>query len=511
MRHYEDLGGAKGRNIYYRAPRYEARELFNAGTVEAQLGEGPLELENVSMTGIAVMDRQGDDTWESSVNGTFPITISMDGRAIHSGLGEVCRVETTSRGRLLGVRFLDGYFDIQKVVVENEELALKAEIESRLSVDISLVPDEYRMLCADVVHVLRSYKQALERFKKRANGKAPIPTETLDQVYRISEQGLLEKWDELWLRANAIVEPLMGDRAVLRSVKRFTELTITPEFMDGPIWRRSYEKPLGYPGDFAIMKMVYDWERAGDSLYGKLMHRIGLEVSECIATRMVKVQQAIAKVLAEKGSDGLARITSLGCGPAKEIRNVLEAPRLPGNGHFTLIDQDQEALADTYACLLPSIVRLNGQAKVNCLQTSFIELIKPGPVFDALPPQDLIYTVGLIDYLNARRTRDLVTALYNKLTPGGTLIVANMAATPKSNLWPMEFITDWSVLYRTQQDMSDLAAGCGDAEIKIGLEETGRVWMMWLKKPAASGGLSKPVAQPSINTFIGFMRSCPGK
>jgi hypothetical protein len=63
---------------------------------------------------------------------------------------------------------------------------------------------------------------------------------------------------------------------VLRATKLFTEQVLTPEFMGGPIWNRSYRKPFGYPGDFQMMNYVYEWLPRGATVYEKLLHRLGL-------------------------------------------------------------------------------------------------------------------------------------------------------------------------------------------------------------------------------------------
>ncbi|MEJ0043374.1 MAG: hypothetical protein WDM81_14660 [Rhizomicrobium sp.] len=71
------------------------------------------------------------------------------------------------------------------------------------------------------------------------------------------------------------------------------------------------------------MNQVYDWERVGGDAYEMLMHRIGLEVAECIRTRMEVVRTHIADVVRERGHDRPARITSLGSGPAREVEAYL--------------------------------------------------------------------------------------------------------------------------------------------------------------------------------------------
>jgi hypothetical protein len=254
--------------------------------------------------------------------------------------------------------------------------------------------------------------------------------------------------------------------------------------MPGAIWRRSYEKPLGYPGDFRIMRMVYEWGREGERLFDRLMHRIGLDVAECIATRMVMMRQAIAETVLAPG-EGPARITSLGCGPAREVSDYLGLRALPRPVQFTLIDQDHDALAMAYEQTLPAVMRLRRDASVNCLHTSFMQLLKPGNILTQLPQQDLVYTVGLIDYLAERRAKSLVASLYAQLAPGGTLIVGNMMETPVGNLWPMEFLCDWSIVYRSERQMAALAAGLPEARVSTGLDPTGRVCLLTVRKPPA--------------------------
>jgi hypothetical protein len=142
-------------------------------------------------------------------------------------------------------------------------------------------------------------------------------------------------------------------------------------------------------------------------------------------------------------------------------------------------------LSLAYERTYPETIRLHGKASVNCLHTSFGQLLKAGELFGKLAPQDLIYTVGLIDYLAPRRAKALVTSLYQHLAPGGTLIVGNMMKTNVGNLWPMEFITDWNIIYRDHAEMEALTADItGAAEISTALDPTGRVVLVTVKKPA---------------------------
>jgi extracellular factor (EF) 3-hydroxypalmitic acid methyl ester biosynthesis protein len=100
-----------------------------------------------------------------------------------------------------------------------------------------------------------------------------------------------------------------------------------------------------------------------------------------------------------------------------------------------------------------------------------------------LLPQDLIYSVGLLDYLADRRAHALARRLYETLAPGGLLIIGNMNETSLSNLWPMEFISDWSLYYRSDSQMMAWTEDLQPAKAWTETESTGRVRLLFVRKP----------------------------
>jgi uncharacterized protein (DUF2126 family) len=102
---------------------------------------------------------------------------------------------------------------------------------------------------------------------------------------------------------------------------------------------------------------------------------------------------------------------------------------------------------------------------------------------NSLPQQDMIYSVGLLDYLTDRRATGIVRRLHDMLAPGGLLIVGNMNETPLSNLWPMEFITDWTLYYRNEPQMLAWADGLHSTRTWTETDPTGRVRLLYVLKP----------------------------
>jgi trans-aconitate methyltransferase len=241
---------------------------------------------------------------------------------------------------------------------------------------------------------------------------------------------------------------------------------------------------MGYPGDFQIMNQVYDWERRGSTVYEMLMHRLGLEVAECIKTRMEVVQEQIAETVFAEGRGRPSRIMSLGSGPAREVELFLKGVcKTDGHADFTLIDQEEDALRYASEKTYPHLLRLAGRYQVQGLNMSFTDILRGTSGLNTLPSQDLIYSVGLLDYLTDRRASGLVHRLYSQLAPGGLLIIGNMNETALSNLWPMEFLADWTLEYRDEAQMLRWVEGLETAERWTETERTGRVRLLYARKP----------------------------
>jgi extracellular factor (EF) 3-hydroxypalmitic acid methyl ester biosynthesis protein len=476
---YEELKGSTGKEVWFRAPRYEARKLFPHLPPRVCVRSVLHKLHDISLGGVSVVCGQAADDIPE-VGEIVPLSIQQAGLPIFEANARVCRRENTVFGSKLAFSFVNGFVEFDKLLSRNVQAQIAQQSSQYAGENSQLVPQEYRAFCADVLKVLGSYRDLLE-----ANTNLAKQIERdfdLDGAYEACEARLLQSWRSLWRTGNDLGRSFMADRDVLEASKTFTETVVTPEMRQGAIWERSYAKPLGYPGDFEVMNQVYDWERKGKTVYGMLLHRIGLEVAECIKTRMEVVRGQIGKVVQEKGAARAARILSLGSGPAREIEMYLAGGLKNRRAEFTLIDQEQQALSYAVEKTYPHVLNSKGLARVQCLNVSFTDILRGTGGLSSLPPQDLIYSVGLLDYLADRRAAALTRRLYELLAPEGILIIGNMNETPLSNFWPMEFITDWTLYYRTDAQMLAWGEGLDPAKAWTETEATGRVRLLYLTK-----------------------------
>jgi len=478
---YEELKGSTGKEVWFRPPRFSARELFPSRLPRVRVGSDSYQLHDIGLSGLSALSR-GASAAALEVGDIVPLTIQQCGLPIFEAQARISRVESTHFGSKIAFAFVEAFIEFDKLLNRNVQAQIAAQPLILNGEAQQLVPKDYRVLCSDTLRFLRSYRALLTR----EVGSTREVQHGLDanSAYEACEGRMVEHWRSLWRTGNDIVREILGHREVREATKEFTELVLTPEMRLGAIWDRSYAKPLGYPGDYVVMNQVYDNTRVGGDVYQMLIHRLGLEVAECIATRMHVVRSRIADVVRERGEGRAAKILSLGCGSAREVESFLATQRVMGRrADFTLIDQEQGALRYAYEHTYPHVLGAKGQYSVQCLNLSFTDILRWTNGMSMLPPQDMIYSVGLIDYLTDRRATSLVHRLYGALAPGGLMIIGNMNETPLSNLWPMEFIADWTLEYRTHEQMMAWAAGLDAKEAWTETEPTGRVRLLFVRKP----------------------------
>jgi hypothetical protein len=481
MRTYEQLSGAEGKKIYYRAERFPAGPLFGKLRPCVEIGGEEFDVQDVSMTGLALR-APINRLLANQVGETVDYRMRVGRAVLHEGTARVSRVHRGPENVVIGLGLITDYLDVARLVTKQQDLLVRHDLQKFAQPSDNVDP-AYKLIVADVLDMLRRYDGFLAQQRRVTNGVKPIDENDAAEILGLCEERIIPEWRALWRRANELVIPLIDDPEALGSVKLYTERLLTPEFQIGPVCRRAYEKPLGYPGDFLFMNKIYEWEYEGSTLFARLVHRLGLEIGHCVTARMEAMQQTITEIMISEAGGGTARITSVGAGPAQEVQNYLRQQRPPRPVEFTLIDQEKEALAHAYDKIYPLTLASSGAAQVSCLQVSFMEMLKGQGMFAPLAPQDLIYSMGLADYLSPGRARNFVASLYRQLAPGGTLVIGNVKNTVESTFWPMEVICDWSLHYRDEAQMWAMAEGLDTAHAAVKTDSTGQVLLMYLRRP----------------------------
>jgi SAM-dependent methyltransferase len=256
------------------------------------------------------------------------------------------------------------------------------------------------------------------------------------------------------------------------SLRHLSQRHLDPLLMQAAFFHRARTKPLGYPGDFVIMRYIYESRFEGNSLFARALH---LAATETDGARMIRGRkdvlrdQMLARVHAP--GDATVHIAVVGSGPCEEVLELLKGLR-PGHRPIrcVLFDQAHDALAYSLSRLRPLAEGAPGAVKLVFLHESIRDLLRGPTVYAKQGRFDVVVCSGLLDYLVRPSAVALCASLVQTLAPGGTLFVGNVVPELRTR-WLLEHHLDWFVHYRTREELYAIAAECAPDVVVEALEE----------------------------------------
>ncbi len=156
-----------------------------------------------------------------------------------------------------------------------------------------------------------------------------------------------------------------------------------------------------------------------------------------------------AKTIKEKNGDK-TKIFSIACGPSREIIDVFETMEVNKKLKVTLLDFDLQALS--FVDEMISEMKLKKQ--VEYLNENIIYLIL-GKKSIKIEKQDLVYSIGLIDYFHDKIVIKLLDYIYDMLLPNGRVILGNFHPANPFKAF-MDHVLEWTLIHRNEEDMNRL-------------------------------------------------------
>ncbi len=261
----------------------------------------------------------------------------------------------------------------------------------------------------------------------------PAQTQTIvfaliETLYELRKQTLDREWDDL--RLQVMKHPI---RRLLHQ---------------DPFTQRSFQKPRGYAGDAITLDYIYTQcppDNISD-LGRRLFHHFVADYPVCKGVRYRRDYSARLVDLAARANPAL-RVLSVGCGHLREIE-ASTAAKHGQIGTIVALDQDPKSLAFVRAAY--------ASQPVEPVHASISALLSRKVFAGSLPQFDLIYVLGLYDYLNQRLAQRLTLRLYELLAPGGKLVIAN-ALPHFMEIGYMETFMDWRLVYRDLPTLNGVA------------------------------------------------------
>jgi extracellular factor (EF) 3-hydroxypalmitic acid methyl ester biosynthesis protein len=226
---------------------------------------------------------------------------------------------------------------------------------------------------------------------------------------------------------------------------------------EDPFTHRAFNKPRGYAGDAVLMDLIYSREERwpvpeGTSDMGRLIfdYTTAAPSSEGVRARRGFIADTLDH-LAEATTK--PHVLSIASGHLREaiLSSAVKRRKL---GRFVALDQDTRSLEEVdrcYSCYGVEVI----PATIRHLLT---QKIQPGHF-------DLIYSMGLFDYVQQSVAQRLMWAMFQMLRPGGQILVANFLPGIR-DVGYMESYMDWKLIFRTRQEMVDLSVLIAQADIR---------------------------------------------
>ena len=477
---YEELSGAQGRARFFRPRRYAAADLFTGAPPRLWFEEEEFTLDNISDRGVGgfVGAGQGDEDFTPQGQ-TGLLRLTQAGRDLFRGVAKKTRVSDEALNLVAGFELKSGYFDLQRLIVENASiLAANEHIAGT-----GAAPAEYREFCLEAAAFVGGYLQRIDAFVRPVSAR--ITDAERNKIANDMAAAAEDDWIKICDEGNAIVREFHEDKASRIAMKSLTEKTITQMLVDGPGWARCYFKPAGYPGDYMIMNYGYERQPEGPSVKAKFLHLLGMIASRSIVSRMETLSELLAGYANERSvheHENRFSITSVGSGPARELEELLKLTPASTSWDVTLIDQETEALNYAYNRAL----RLDGNERLNlnALNISFREMLTQSSTRESFMENDIIYSSGFVDYLNPLLARRFVKRLYDYVRPGGQVIIGNVNERPTGMMWALEYVTDWSLYFRTEEQMHAIAEGISGAKVSVVPDQYNAIYFLVVEKPA---------------------------
>jgi extracellular factor (EF) 3-hydroxypalmitic acid methyl ester biosynthesis protein len=231
-------------------------------------------------------------------------------------------------------------------------------------------------------------------------------------------------------------------------------------------------KPRGYAGDFEMLHNICT-DYCCDHPVGQRFDRFFQDhaAPQAVRNRYQLVGEEIVRQVRVREPLPL-HVVSVGSGPAADIQHA--ARLLSGEERtrlmITLLDIDPSAL-DFCKSQLASWFT---EEQVRYRQENLHRVGRRRATRELLESADMIVCVGLFDYLETARAKQMLEVFWRSLPPQGKLMVFNFSPDNPSRTY-MEWLGNWYLIYRTSEELREIAnaAGIPDDDQRIDAEAAG--------------------------------------
>jgi extracellular factor (EF) 3-hydroxypalmitic acid methyl ester biosynthesis protein len=416
--------------------------------------------------------------------------IVMNDRLVYSGRAVVSNLVNTGIVLVCEATLDESWLDVDLFASQNRFNSLQREFTEFLKEwdRIHRVGPDFKVVVADMQVMLMDLRRWLEQVElgirsEPAGDRLSMERDAIGQL-QTPILPLVASWFD---RFDEVAEKV--DQELRPMHRSYAKRQLHPLVLCSPFVYRTFQKPLGYAGDYEMVNMILRDPLEGGSLFAKIVNVCFLKQppAEAHRNRITYLLRKLADETSRASRRGRpARIFNLGCGPAGEIQQFLKQDDASDSANFTLLDFNDETLAHTTRILDDLKLRFRRATSIQTVKRSVHQILKEAsrPGADTTPQSyDFVYCAGLFDYMSDRICKRLMNFFYDLLAPGGLLVATNVdCSRPFRN--SMEFILEWHLIYRNRRQIETLlpdAAPPGAGQVSA--DKTGVNVFIEVRKP----------------------------
>jgi len=276
-----------------------------------------------------------------------------------------------------------------------------------------------------------------------------------------------EKLDKLSIKAllsGSCLEECLENKEILGGIKNSFRQLAGPWIYKSEILKRAFDKPSGYPGDYELLEMIYN-NRPVSGGIGAYFDNIFLRSPyiTSVRQRKDKIKLMLLSAINDK-KPGRVNVLSVGCGPCREIRELLPDLNPDKEAHFTCVDWDEKALSFSRHM----IMKLHPHKAIfKFCRCRLKDILRIEPALGMPEKQDVIYSTGFFDYLPRRVFKKLIRSLFTFLAEGGKLIITHKNREMTMPQIHPEWLCDWNLMPRNKDEFIKLIYESGIKQFSI--------------------------------------------
>ena len=418
------------------------------------------------------------------------VRIRRGGRNVYTGRAVVTNLVNTGIMIMVSASLVDPWSDVNDIVPGPQLQREVANFVDNWSTGNRQLRKSYQSCVSDARNFLQELNRWVDHSETILAVRDQLSSDLLLDFVQDVDSQVTGTVNELFARFEAEARAVPEEDLLIH--KSFARRELHPLMLCAPFMHRTFNKPLGYAGDYLMVDMILRSPYEGPTSYAKIINKVTLrsDTAEAHRNRIIELTQLLENE-ARRASDlrRPIRVLNIGCGPAVELQRLLAKSWLSDQIDLTLIDFNEPTLEFAETKLREIALEHSRKTKMQFVHRSVHELLKQALRAQNPPEEkyDLVYCAGLFDYLNDKVCSRLTQLFYRWLNPGGAVMVTNVHADQPVRGF-MEHLQEWSLVLRNEQQMADLVPT--HPQERIYVDKTGANVFMLLRCP--DDGAEKP-------------------